>query len=224
MGDWLSAESLYVPSWVIIGTAAGLWGPTSMMGKFAWAAIGLVIASFAWRASAKQTRQSREITKNLGKLVSVTEPSPANILAAAAAKILELEGGINDLKDRRPRTISAEQWDQMSDVFRALGSRTVRIVVVFQEKYYEAARYGREFAGFFQHHGIGGAALTNAVPPVPDDMRGVVIRYDNGSQKPEVVDRLARALAVTHVEYRIEASPFPPELRNCCELIIGRND
>jgi hypothetical protein len=99
MRDWLSASSLYVPAWVLAGTVMGIFGPHSIVGIIIWLSVGLVIALFAWSASAAQTKQSREIHENLGKLVSVTESSPTNVIAAVAAKILDLETRVKSFAD-----------------------------------------------------------------------------------------------------------------------------
>jgi hypothetical protein len=111
MRDWFSASALYVPLWIIAGTVMGLWG-TGMGNPVGalWVLIGCAIAALAWRASAHQAKESRLISENLGKLVSVTEPSPANILAAAGAKILTLDNELRQLKEQM-----ASRWRSLTD-------------------------------------------------------------------------------------------------------------
>ncbi len=91
MRDWLNASSLYIPAWVLLSALMGIWGPHSTTAIALWLLASLIVALFAWRASAAQNKQAREIQEGLGKLVSVTESSPTNVIAAVAAKILELE-------------------------------------------------------------------------------------------------------------------------------------
>lgn len=113
--DWFSASALYIPAWILAGTGMGIWGPRTVPAIVIWLVIGGLIAIFAWRASAQQVMQSRLIAENLGKLVSVTEPSPVNILTAAAAKILTLESEINSVKEGQWRSISARQKKAFHD-------------------------------------------------------------------------------------------------------------
>ena len=76
---------------MLVGTVLAIFHPVAGVWVSIWVGAGILIALFAWRAGAWQSRDTREIRENLGKLVSVTEASPSNIIAATAAKILELE-------------------------------------------------------------------------------------------------------------------------------------
>ncbi len=136
MRDWFSASSLYIPCWVVAGTIMGLWGTgMSPSVAIAWVAIGLAIAGLAWRASAHQVREGREIRENLGKLVNVTEPSPVNILAAAGAKILTLEHAQDELKSQLDdwtrvfwRRMRDDEKVALKGSLAQLGKHSVRIV------------------------------------------------------------------------------------------------
>lgn len=137
MRDWLSWDALYVPSWILAGTILALWGITqvSALAAIIWLAIGFAIALLAWRASAHQVRDGREIRENIGKLVSVTEPSPKNILAAAAAKILtlehsqtELKGELDEWKGRDWRRLREDEKASLTGKLKLLGKHSIRIL------------------------------------------------------------------------------------------------
>jgi hypothetical protein len=104
---------------VLLGTIIGVWGATkvSPLAAVALTLIGFVVALFGWRAAAYQAMENREIREHLEKLVSVTEPSPKNILVAAAAKILDLEhqqkvlrDSLAELQDER-----ASRWPRLTE-------------------------------------------------------------------------------------------------------------
>jgi hypothetical protein len=167
MRDWFNASSLYVPAWVLAGTVMGIFGPHSAFAITIWLLVGLVIALFAWRASAAQTRQSREIHENLGKLVSVTESSPTNVIAAVAAKILTLERQTaaipaleTELDHHRAKLKSYESttwlvpsYDEKQEaktLLQGLGKHSVRIKHTGQPDCYE---FAIELAELFREAG-----------------------------------------------------------------------
>lgn len=110
--DWLNPASWYVPLWVLAGTVMGIIGPHGPVGIGVWLILGAIIAVFAWKASAEQTKQSREIHEYLGKLVDASSSSPTAIISAVAAKILALEARVADLKWR---TVTADQRKRFCD-------------------------------------------------------------------------------------------------------------
>src|SRR6266849_5014953 len=103
--DYFTIEAGYVPLWVLLGSALGLIGIPNMSSSFEiiWIVLSLLVALMAWRTGAHQVRRGRqadaqvaEINQTLGKLVSVTESSPVNVIRATAAKILDLERQLKD--------------------------------------------------------------------------------------------------------------------------------
>jgi hypothetical protein len=229
--DYFSIDSIYVPLWVLLGSFLGLVGVGSINALIegVWITASVVVALMAWRTGARQVhrerladQQAKDIKNSLGKLVSVTEPSPSNVIAAAAAKILDLEKQLKDIQQDSPRSISAEQWDAMSSILRELPSRVPHIIVLFREEYFESARYAREFVSLFQFHDIGGAILPNPIPPLTADVNGLVLRYDSSQQKPDIITRLSRALTLAHIDHHEEAVPFPADLKGNCQLVVGK--
>ena len=135
MRDRFSVKTLVIPAWVLAGIAQYLWGPPGVTARVVWILVGLGIAYFAWRAAVDQEKEAQDIATNLGKLVSVTEPSPKNILAAAAAKILTLEHSQTQLAAQLDQ-IRAREWQRLTNAqktdlaerLRKIGPHTVWIV------------------------------------------------------------------------------------------------
>jgi hypothetical protein len=230
--DWFCIEAFFIPLWVLLGSGLGLIGVRNMSGATEqfWIGATIAVTIMAWATGARQVSRERsskeqdnEIEKSLGQLVSVTQPSPVNIIQAAAAKILDLEGQLKQIQRGSPRSITAEQWDAMSSILCELPTHVPQIIVLFREEYFEAASYAREFARIFQYHGIGGSILTIASPPLSADLTGLVLRYESSQRKPDILIRLSRALTLAHIDHREEAVPLPPELKGFCELVVGRN-
>jgi hypothetical protein len=230
--DWLCIEAFYIPLWVLLGSFLGLIGVGKMnaVTERFWIVATVAVAMMAWRTGARQvfrerlsSEQDNQIEKSLGQLVSVTQPSPVNIIQAAAAKILDLEGQLKQIQRGSPRSITAAQWDAMSSILCELPIRVPQIIVLFREEYFEAASYAREFARLFQYHGIGGSVLTIASPPLSADLTGLILRYESSQRKPDILVRLSRALTLAHIDHREEAVPLPTELRGYCELVVGRS-
>jgi hypothetical protein len=130
--DWFSVQALYLPFWVFLGSGMGLLGHGMNLGtEEVWIVISIVVALMSWWTGARQVYRERlaalrdrEIQENLGKLVSVTEPSTSNILTAAAAKILTLEYSQTQLADQLEQ-IRAREWPQLTDAQKtALAKRT----------------------------------------------------------------------------------------------------
>jgi hypothetical protein len=137
MRDWFSGEAVYVPAWILAGTIMGLWAAAqvNVYAAIAWLLVGGIISAIAWRAAARQVRQGREIAQNLAKLVSVTETSPTNILAAAAAKILaleysitELSGQLESLRTREWGRLTESQKDELAERLKKIGSHPVWVI------------------------------------------------------------------------------------------------
>jgi hypothetical protein len=226
MRDWFRASALYNPLWIVAGTIMGLWGTgmSTWVGVL-WVAIGCVIAIVAWRASAQQVREGRLISENLGKLVSVTEPSPVNILAAAAAKILTLESEINALKRQQQRNLSQDQIETMSAYFDSVPfEEKSAIWVFFRRNNPEATLYAKQLGRFLSDQRLGGGWSEDS--KIEPDLAGVVVRVKDNQSPPAIAWHLSEALKRANIESRIEVMPdlqygFPPLTE--CQLIIGKN-
>jgi hypothetical protein len=235
MRDWFSGSALYIPLWMLAGTGMGLWGAhMSGMAEALWVLIGFAVAGLAWRASAQQVRVGREIQENLGKLVSVTEPSPVNVLAAAAAKILTLEHAQNEatsklsnlqeeitlLKKDQQRTVSRAQWKAISQVLTALANKEQRLSLSIKVPYgdLEAEKYAKDFMRIFSC-GIGS---DNLIGP---DLVGLIIRVRDRSLIPPTATYLSQALEAAGIEHRIDSLDlqFPLRTEFETELVVGSN-
>lgn len=234
--DWFNVGTLTAPLGVLFAFGFGFFaGPVmSMTDEILWMVGALIVASLTWWSTAQSATNNRlsnsrdlDIKEKLGSLVDVASGEPASkVLGAAAAKILDLEKQLRDIQHGIPRTITAEQWDAMSSILRALPSPPPlpHIIVVFREEYFETARYAREFVRLFQYHSIGGGMLTNPVPPLTADVNGLVLRYDNTQEKAEIITRVSQALTVAHIDHREEAVALPLDLRRHCELVVGKSE
>jgi hypothetical protein len=189
MRDWFTGEAIYVPSWVLAGTIMGLWGVTkvSLVATVVWLLVGTVIAGLAWRASVGQARQGRLVVENLGKLVSVTTPSPVNIIAAAGAKILTLDHEISELKAelqrQSRRTLSPAQKEAITKSLQE-SKEYLAIGILLRADNAEADEYARQFSLIFSHLGMGGALYPYNLP---EDLTGLVIRVEDPKAPPSRV-------------------------------------
>jgi hypothetical protein len=225
MRDWFSAGALYIPAWILLGALMGIWGPHDATAIAIWILASVVVASFGWRAGAGQAKQSREIHENLGKLVRVTEPSPVNILTAAAAKILTLESEINAVKRQQPRRLNHDQIEAMSAYFESV-PREERsgITILVHKNNPEATQYGRDLDFLFRNFG-----LAHGLQPdsgIGRDLVGVIIRVKDDQSRPPIAKHLSEALTRAKIEHRIEALSnlqfgFAP--KTDCQLVLGRN-
>jgi hypothetical protein len=244
MRDWFSASALYNPFWIVMGTLMGLWGTgmSNWVGGV-WVVIGCAIAALAWRASAHQAREGRLISENLGKLVNVTEPSPANILAAAGAKILtldhaqteltaklgELQKELDETKSHQRRELSLNQRSVLKTTIEALqqrhGKEFLRIPVIYNFMVNDARDYAEQFAEVLSACGVSGVATST--DDVPREFQGLALWVKNGDSPPTNARFFVSALqqAGIHARFETLTGRRAPHIQdNHCEFIVGRRE
>ncbi len=231
MGDWFSGAAIYVPAWVLAGTAMGLWGVTNVspLATAAWLAIGFVIAGLAWYASAQQVKQERAIADNLGKLVNVTEPSPRNILVAAAAKILTLDHEISELKGELAACKSREwafptegQKDRCVRIIKRTGHEEVgqQRISLLRDDLPDCVYVTDEFEKIFSKAGYKFIKETNRHDkPIPP---GVWVYAPPGHPDAGVLIRgLAEIFGPGFVQQmEMDRGPFPAFLDRAIALVV----
>jgi hypothetical protein len=148
-------------------------------------------------------------------------PAAQTILSAAAAKIVELNSQINELRRCQQRTISAKQWKTMFDLLNFLpDSDRGHIQLTTYHDNAEARRYCQEFAEFLFHLNLcSGTGILDG----PPDAVGLVLRFDSKKPRPMIVERFSEALTLAGLRHKVRSFDFPPEmLAGQCELVVGK--
>jgi hypothetical protein len=200
---WFSGTALFLAGSFAFGITVGLVGiRTAVSNKFFlfFGIIAVILTAFAWwtaanneETSATQKRQLMAIRESVEKLAKTTDmrlEDPNQILAAAAAKLLEQDKKISELQ---PRKLS-------SLVTAANGNQ-------------EAQSYAMEFVKVFKASGCE-SDLSLPIPGLRPDVIGIHIGVRNLQNIPEGALTLSKILSDAGIQFTVSqmTQDFLPEV------------
>jgi hypothetical protein len=190
--------------------------PSNLEQKVAFVFVGGVgilalIGSTILNASSQNDllQQVSGLRTDIQGLAKLSEVSPNagtdQILAAAAAKLIEQDRKIRELQDRR---LSPEQMAKMTAVARPLCPQFRKIPVTAANGNQEAQAFALDFVGVFKRAGCA-SNLELPIPGLTPDVQGIKIGVRSLESIPAEVGLLGKIFLAGGIQYQV--NPVKPD-------------
>jgi len=209
---WFSGTAVFLAGSFAFGITVGLVGiRTAVSNRFLlfFGIIAVILTAFAWwtaadneETSAAQKRQLMAIRESVEKLAKATNmrlEDPNQILAAAAAKLLEQDKKILELQ---PRKLSSNTIKKLTPAAHEFCQVIKKVLVTAANGNQEAQSYAMEFVKAFKASGCE-SDLSLPIPGLRPDVIGIHIGVRNLQNIPESALTLSKILSDASIQFTV---------------------